>query len=479
MLIALVVFLSTQGQVIRDVEAAGNDLRVASRVAKEATSSAGEPSEDKPAAGGFAGGLSRAFPGLMLVAGVGLPAYYVWRASIGQVAWTDAIMPVAFGGVAGWMALTLRQIRGAARDKSTVIFVFFLFAVLFWMAFEQAGNALSLWAQYHTDLTIGSFRYPAEWWQSVNAALIVILAPVFARVWTWLGERGKEPSTPTKMLAAMAFMALSFGAMVVGARAENDRVTSQEITSIPAAIPQVAVAGGRVALGEDAGRLTFDGARGSLEVRGVLPRYVVNDLLNRTVPKAFADEIEGLEAKTRRASASEPVTVRLESVPAGFSFPFDDAEAEDRGVRWDAANRTMTISKWVEPPTSADLAAAGAPPEWRDPLRSLEMKSDAARVSGLWLFLSYLFATLGELCLSPVGLSMVTKLAPLRFASLFMGVWLLASSVAQYAGGSIGETWGIVPPTAYFMLFVWTSVVGALVLAVLVRPLERLMHEVT
>src|SRR4029077_4766388 len=100
-------------------------------------------------------------------------------------------------------------------------------------------------------------------------------------------------------------------------------------------------------------------------------------------------------------------------------------------------------------------------------------------VSGVWLFLSYLLATLGELCLSPVGLSMVTKLAPLQFASLFMGVWLLASSVAQYAGGSIGETWGIIPPARYFMLFVWTSIVGALVLAVLVRPLERLMHEVS
>ncbi|HEX3772600.1 MAG TPA: hypothetical protein VHV30_17095, partial [Polyangiaceae bacterium] len=77
-----------------------------------------------------------------------------------------------------------------------------------------------------------------------------------------------------------------------------------------------------------------------------------------------------------------------------------------------------------------------------------------------------------------VGLSMVTKLAPARFASLFMGVWLLASSAAQYAGGSIGESWGIIPPTRYFMVFVWTSIGGAVLLAVLVRPLKQLMHEV-
>ncbi len=73
---------------------------------------------------------------------------------------------------------------------------------------------------------------------------------------------------------------------------------------------------------------------------------------------------------------------------------------------------------------------------------------------------------------------MVTKLAPRRFASLFMGVWLLTSSVAQYVGGSIGESWGRIAPIPYFWLFVWTSLAGAALLAVLVWPLKRLMHEV-
>jgi proton-dependent oligopeptide transporter, POT family len=138
----------------------------------------------------------------------------------------------------------------------------------------------------------------------------------------------------------------------------------------------------------------------------------------------------------------------------------------------------MTFAQWVESPTRATLVSAGAPTGWREPLVTLQAKSEKGRVSGIWLFLSYLFATLGELCLSPVGLSMVTKLAPPQFASLFMGVWLLASSVAQYAGGTIGETWGIVPPAAYFMLFVWTSIAGAGILALLVRPIKALMHDV-
>jgi POT family proton-dependent oligopeptide transporter len=256
-------------------------------------------------------------------------------------------------------------------------------------------------------------------------------------------------------------------------------VAEEEVASLPAEVPTKVIDGGAIEVGGgDAGRLTFDPRTHRLRARGVLPHYVVNHLLEPTVPVAFAHQVDALEAMTRRATTDRPAAVRLEA-PPDFSFPFDAAEARDRGIAWDPDTRTMTATQWVETPTRVDIVAAGAPRGWRDPLLALQAKTNVARVSGLWLFLSYLFATLGELCLSPVGLSMVTKLAPVRYASLFMGVWLLASSVAQYAGGSIGETWGIIPPVQYFMVFVWTSIAGAAALALLVRPLRQLMHDVT
>src|SRR5439155_1717699 len=141
-------------------------------------------------------------------------------------------------------------------------------------------------------------------------------------------------------------------------------------------------------------------------------------------------------------------------------------------------DRTLVFTKHADAQVRAAIAAAAAPPEFREAVNEAETQSLTARNTGLWLLLSYLFATLGELCLSPVGLSMVTKLAPRRFASLFMGVWLLTSSVAQYAGGSIGESWGAIAPISYFWLFVWTSLAGAVVLVLLVKPLNKLMHEV-
>ena len=65
------------------------------------------------------------------------------------------------------------------------------------------------------------------------------------------------------------------------------------------------------------------------------------------------------------------------------------------------------------------------------------LAADGVKVSPLWLVATYLLHSLGELCLSPVGLSAISRLAPARIASLTMGVWFLASSVGNYLGGRV------------------------------------------
>ncbi|TMN43013.1 peptide MFS transporter [Pseudoalteromonas sp. S2755] len=64
---------------------------------------------------------------------------------------------------------------------------------------------------------------------------------------------------------------------------------------------------------------------------------------------------------------------------------------------------------------------------------------DTLQISMIWLVLFYMFHTLGELCLSPIGLSMVSKLAPLRLASLLMGIWFLCTAVANKLAGLVGS----------------------------------------
>src|SRR5205085_1869919 len=66
-------------------------------------------------------------------------------------------------------------------------------------------------------------------------------------------------------------------------------------------------------------------------------------------------------------------------------------------------------------------------------------------VSPMWLLACYLLHTVGELCLSPVGLSTVTKLAPARLVGLMMGVWFLSISIGNYVGGIVAGYFETLP----------------------------------
>jgi POT family proton-dependent oligopeptide transporter len=96
----------------------------------------------------------------------------------------------------------------------------------------------------------------------------------------------------------------------------------------------------------------------------------------------------------------------------------------------------------------------------------------------IWLVMTYFFHTIGELCLSPVGLSVVTKLAPLKLASMLMGVWLLSSFVANIMGGYIAmyvEKLGAA--TIFFSIAAFVISLGVLML-LLTSRLSKMMHGV-
>ena len=107
--------------------------------------------------------------------------------------------------------------------------------------------------------------------------------------------------------------------------------------------------------------------------------------------------------------------------------------------------------------------------------------SSAARgiqVSPMWLVVVYLFHTIGELCLSPVGLSAMTKLAPPRIGGLLMGVWFLSLSVGNYLGGRIASMYEKLPLMSLFGLIAAFGIGAGLVLSLFVRPSKSLMGGV-
>ena len=94
------------------------------------------------------------------------------------------------------------------------------------------------------------------------------------------------------------------------------------------------------------------------------------------------------------------------------------------------------------------------------------------------LLATYFLHVVGEMFLSPVGLSTVTKLAPARVTSLMMGVWFLASAVGNYLGGRTAGLYETLPLWQLFGLVAATAIGGGLVLALLIRPIRRLMGGV-
>ncbi|HCZ10067.1 MAG TPA: MFS transporter [Flavobacteriaceae bacterium] len=93
-----------------------------------------------------------------------------------------------------------------------------------------------------------------------------------------------------------------------------------------------------------------------------------------------------------------------------------------------------------------------------------------------WLVLAYLFHTLGELCASPVSLSYITKLAPLKYASLIMGVYWAASGLGNKLAATIGAYAGAAGEKATFTgIFVFCTLFALLIMAIL-KPLKRLAH---
>lgn len=219
-------------------------------------------------------------------------------------------------------------LSGDEKKRVVVIAVLFVFAAIFWSAFEQTPTALNLFAYDFTNRMVGTFEVPATWFQTINSLFIILLAPVIAAFWTFLARKKVELSSPIKFAIGLGFAALSFVIMIFAAN--------------------VVIGGGGI------------------------------------------------------------------------------------------------------------------------------------RVSPLWLITFYFFITLGELFVSPVGLSSMTTLSPKRFVGQIMGIWFIASALGNLIGGLVG---GNVDPEKLELmprLFSTTALFlggAAVLLVVLAVPIARMMRE--
>jgi POT family proton-dependent oligopeptide transporter len=234
--------------------------------------------------------------------------------------------------------LALRQ-DTRQREKLFVLLALFVFTVLFWTFFELAGSSINLFTDRNVNRNLFGYLLPTTLFQGINPLFIILLAPLFARLWEWLAGRGISFSAPFQFALGLIQLGAGFFILVAGAHAA----------------------------GPD----------------GLAPLYSV--------------------------------------------------------------------------------------------------------------VLAYLLHTTGELCLSPIGLSLVTKLSPKNIVAFVMGTWLLSSSFAHTLGAEISKRTAppaesanhVLAPIASIQLYAgvfeqvaWIAIGSGVLLFLLAPRLKRWMHEV-
>ncbi len=129
---------------------------------------------------------------------------------------------VTFGYIL-WRAMkTLPRV-----DRHRVFAALYLIALcpLFWALFEQQGSSLNIFTDRSVDRTVLGWDVPASWFQSVNSTFIILCAPAFAALWTWLARRNLEPSAALKFGIGLILIGGGFLVLVAGAGSGRDGLT--------------------------------------------------------------------------------------------------------------------------------------------------------------------------------------------------------------------------------------------------------------
>ncbi len=152
------------------------------------------------------------------VATTGIVGYILSLPLLGKVMFS--VYFIAMIGIPLWAVFSLKSVE---RDRMIVAVVLTFFSVVFWTLFEQAGSSMTLFADRNTELNIlGVYTMPAGQVQIFNPIFIVIFAPIFSIMWTWLGKRGLEPSVPLKFAIGLILVGVGFLVLVFGSQFHDD-----------------------------------------------------------------------------------------------------------------------------------------------------------------------------------------------------------------------------------------------------------------
>lgn len=157
-----------------------------------------------------------------LLYGLGIASLAVMWALIQYRDVIEGLLIVSGVAMLGYTLFQALKLEPHARDRLLVVLFLIALNPVFWGLFEQAGGSLNL----YTDRFVDRQGVPASLFQSINPIYIVLLGPIFAGLWVWLGKRGLEPSAPAKFGLALLQVGLANLVFVWGARSVGIEVAT-------------------------------------------------------------------------------------------------------------------------------------------------------------------------------------------------------------------------------------------------------------
>ncbi len=316
-------------------------------------------------------------------------------------------------GVLAWTGWFIASNDKQDRGPVITIFVFMLFNAFFWIAFEQAGSSINVFTDQNTDRAISLPQWLTSFCTSTSLVpgLICAALGLAATAFCWTATARRNQAADYR--GATLFLLLG---------------------GLGAALAAIGIL-------KPLGYLKWVGDFDEIPTTWF---QSVNAAFIFIMAPIFAALWTGLGK--RRMNPSQPVKIALGLIFLGLGYLF---------MVW-----------------AGNIAA-----------------SSAAKAGMMLIIATYFWHTVGELCLSPTGLSYVTKAAPAKFVSLLMGIWFVSSFIANLGGGLVAAQvekiesgkqkmpWDFGGQADFFFLFVVTSIGAGLLILVLTPFLKKLMRS--
>jgi POT family proton-dependent oligopeptide transporter len=178
-----------------------------------------EPPNPERLAQPFIAGLSREW--VVYIGSIVPIAFATWLVSRFSVV-QSLLTTVSIAVTVGLVIFMFARCDAVARSRLAVAVLLCIFGVSFWSLFEQAGSSINLFTDRNVDRGLFGWTIPTSWFQSANPAFIVLLAPVFSWLWSWLAARKLEPSTPLKFALGIFQLGLGFLALYLSTQLAAD-----------------------------------------------------------------------------------------------------------------------------------------------------------------------------------------------------------------------------------------------------------------